>query len=63
MSVSDAQPIARGKIAKGETERRIIAALPPRHRLVRINWKKGIKLHIVDGFGKRSIITLSRTVQ
>ena len=63
MSVSEAQPIAKGRIAKGETERRIIEALPPGHRLVRINWKKGIKLHIVDGFGKRSIINLARTVQ
>ncbi|MEK7994727.1 MAG: hypothetical protein AAB403_13060 [Planctomycetota bacterium] len=46
------------KVAKRITEDRIIAAMPPGHRLVHINWKKGGKIHVVDGFGKRTIISL-----
>jgi hypothetical protein len=45
------------KVAKGLTERRIIAALPPKHRLIRVNWKKR-KIHIADGFGRVNVIPL-----
>jgi hypothetical protein len=46
------------RVDKGTTEQRIIAALPPGFRLVRINWKKGGKIHVVDGFGRKKIISL-----
>jgi hypothetical protein len=46
------------RVAKQTTEDRIIAALPPGYRLIRINWKKDGKIHVVDGFGTRKIIPL-----
>jgi hypothetical protein len=51
-------PDARGKIAKGETERRLIAAIPKGHRLVRANWSKR-NFHIADGFGRVRVIHIS----
>ena len=50
------------RVAKGVTEQRIIAAMPPGHRLIHINWKKGGKIHVVDGFGRLKIISLPRAV-
>jgi hypothetical protein len=52
----------RRKIAKGITERRIIAALSPGWRLVRINWKKQ-KIHVADGFGKVKVLSLGSVAQ
>jgi hypothetical protein len=46
------------RVAKQVTEDRIMAALPPGYRLVRVNWKKGDKIHAVDGFGNKKIFTL-----
>jgi hypothetical protein len=51
------------KVAKGITEQRILAALPPGHRLIRINWKKGGKIHVADGFGRVTIISLRAVAQ
>lgn len=45
------------------TEQVILDALPPRHRLVRINWKKGGKIHVADGFGRIRIISLNTAAQ
>ena len=60
MSVPDARPVRTGKIAKKMTESNIVAALPDGHRLVRINWKKR-RIHIVNGFGKRTVVTLGNS--
>jgi len=54
-------PDARRKIAKGETERRLIAAIPKGHKLVRANWNKR-RFHIADGFGRVHIISLTETL-
>jgi hypothetical protein len=45
------------RVSKHITEQNIIAALPPKHRLVRVNWKKR-KIHIADGFGRIKVISL-----
>jgi hypothetical protein len=47
-------------VDKGKTERRILEALKnePGWRLVRINWKKGCKLHLRNGFGRLKIVQL-----
>jgi hypothetical protein len=48
------------KIDKSETERRILDALKdePGWSLVRINWKKGCKIHLRNGFGRLKVIQL-----
>lgn len=48
------------KVAKIGTEQRIVNSLPPGWTLVHINWKKGGKVHIMDGFGRIKIIHFSR---
>jgi hypothetical protein len=63
MTVTDVTPELRGKIAKGETERRIVAALEPGWRLIGINWKKGGKIRVVNGFGNIKVISLRSVAQ
>jgi hypothetical protein len=46
------------KVAKKLTEQRILEAMPEGHRLIRINWKKGGKIHVADGFGRVTVISL-----
>jgi hypothetical protein len=37
----------------------VIAALPPGWRLIRINWNKGVKIHVTDPHGRKQIFTKS----
>ena len=45
------------KVAKQVTEQRIIAALEPGWRLVRVNWKK-MKVHVADLHGRKQVLSL-----
>ncbi len=57
---STAAPVRdRRKIDKALTERRIIAALPPGWHLIRINWKKSVKVHIADQHGRKKVLFLT----
>jgi len=47
------------RVSKERTKQNIIAALPPGWKLLRINWKKGIKIHVTDPHGRKHVITKS----
>jgi hypothetical protein len=48
------------KVAKEATRKRIIEALQPGWRLVRVNWKK-LTVHVADLHGRVKVIPLYRT--
>ncbi|MGY3406116.1 hypothetical protein ACVWZV_002229 [Bradyrhizobium sp. GM5.1] len=50
------------KVSKGLTEQRIIDALAPGYRLIRVNWKKQ-KIHVVNGFGNVKIVSFAGVAQ
>lgn len=45
------------RVSKEKTKRNIIAALPPGWRLIGINWKKGVKIHVTDQHGRKKVLT------
>lgn len=45
------------RVQKEKTKQNIIAALPPGWRLIRINWNKGVKIHVTDPHGRKKVLT------
>jgi hypothetical protein len=45
------------RVSKERTKQNIIDALPPGWKLIRINWKKGIKIHVADPHGRKRVIS------
>jgi hypothetical protein len=44
------------RVSKSKTEAAIMASLPPGSRLIRINWNKGVKVHVADTHGRVQVI-------
>lgn len=45
------------RVSKELTTQNIIDALPPGWKLLRVNWKKGIKVHVADPHGRIHVRT------